>query len=74
MLDDGFKLTTIELDEGEKIPSDNYDALWVMGGPMDVWDIEKYPWLKKEKEFIKIAVAEKGLPYLGVCLGHQIIG
>ena len=74
MLDDGFKLTTIELDEGEKLPLiDSFDALWVMGGPMDVWEEEKYPWLKKEKEFIKIAVAEKGLPYLGVCLGHQLL-
>ena len=30
----------VNLDQGEAIPDlDNYDALWVMGGPMDVWDI-----------------------------------
>ena len=72
--EDGHTWDTVELDVGENLPLiDSFDALWVMGGPMDVWEEEKYPWLKKEKEFIKIAVAEKGLPYFGVCLGHQLL-
>ena len=39
MLDDGFKLITIELDEGEKIPKDlsKFDAMFCMGGPMDTF-------------------------------------
>ena len=39
MLDDGFNLTTIELDEGEKIPNDltEYDGIFCMGGPMDTY-------------------------------------
>ena len=70
LLEDGHTWDTIELDEGEKLPLiDSYDALWVMGGPMDVWEEEKYPWLHDEKVFIKNVVEEKGLPYLGVCLG-----
>ena len=38
MLADGFKLTTIELDEGEKIPKDlgKFDGMFCMGGPMAV--------------------------------------
>ena len=38
MVDDGFQLTTIELDEGEKIPSDlnKFDGMFCMGGPMAV--------------------------------------
>ena len=36
--EDGIKCHVVELDEGEKIPDlRSYDALWVMGGPMDVW-------------------------------------
>ena len=37
MLADGFNLTTIELDEGEKIPDDlsKFDGMFCMGGPMD---------------------------------------
>ena len=36
MLADGVKLTTIELDEGEKIPSNlnQFDGMFCMGGPM----------------------------------------
>lgn len=44
-----------------------------MGGPMDVWEEEKYPWLVNEKSFIKKAVIELGIPYLGLCLGHQLL-
>ena len=35
MLADGFNLTTIELDEGEKIPDDlsKFDGMFCMGGP-----------------------------------------
>ena len=32
---------------------EDYDALWVMGGPMDVWDIEEHPWLVPEKRAIR---------------------
>ncbi len=72
--EDGHSWDTIELDEGEALPSlDGYDALWVMGGPMDVWEEGIHPWLKDEKEFIRNAVEERGLPYLGLCLGHQLL-
>ena len=38
MIKDGVNLTTIELDEGEKIPNDlnKFDAMFCMGGPMAV--------------------------------------
>ena len=47
MLADGFNLTTIELDEGEKIPDDlnKFDAMFCMGGPMDTFMEKQYPWL-----------------------------
>ena len=64
----------VELDQGEAIPDLNaYDALWVMGGPMDVWDVEKYPWLVQEKEAIRSWVKELKRPFLGLCLGHQLL-
>ena len=72
--EDGHTWDTVELDEGEQLPDiDHYDALWVMGGPMDVWQEEEHPWLKAEKEYIKHAVKDKGKPYLGLCLGHQLL-
>ena len=55
MITDGAKLTTIELDEGEKIPKDlsTFDAMFCMGGPMDTWMEKDYPWLVDEKKKLK---------------------
>ncbi len=42
--DDGIDWQVVELDAGAAIPPlERYDALWVMGGPMDVWEIEAHP-------------------------------
>jgi len=71
---DGVDWQAVELDEGEEIPSlEPFDALWVMGGPMDVWDTEKHPWLITEKKAIHRWVTELKRPYLGLCLGHQLL-
>ncbi len=71
---DGIEWTAVELDQGEPIPTlDEYDALWVMGGPMDVWDIEEHPWLIEEKRAIRRWVQELDRPFLGLCLGHQLL-
>jgi GMP synthase-like glutamine amidotransferase len=71
---DGIAWDTVELDEGAVIPElDDYAALWVMGGPMDVWEEDQYPWLKVEKAAIREAVLERNMPYLGFCLGHQLL-
>ncbi len=76
MLEDNFKLTTIELDEGDRIPKDlrNFDAMLCMGGPMDTYMEDKYPWLIEEKDRIKEFVVDLKKPYLGFCLGCQLLG
>ena len=74
MKEDNIKIDTIELDENEKIPSlEKYDAMIVMGGPMDTWQEEAFPWLKMEKESIYNFVSIKKKPYLGLCLGAQLL-
>ena len=76
MIKDGAELTTIELDEGDKIPKDlsKYDAMFCMGGPMDTWMEKDYPWLIDEKKRIKEFVVDLQKPYLGFCLGCQLLG
>ena len=76
MLADGLNLTTIELDEGEKIPKDleKFDGMFCMGGPMDTWMEKDYPWLIEEKNKIKEFVVDLEKPYLGFCLGCQLLG
>ena len=69
-----IKIDTVELDQNEKIPNlEPYDAMIVMGGPMDTWQEERYPWLKVEKENIHNFVKIKKKPYLGLCLGAQLL-
>ena len=76
MIKDGAELITIELDEGEKIPSDlsKFDAMFCMGGPMDTWMEKEHPWLVDEKKSIKEFVVYLKKPYLGFCLGCQLLG
>ena len=74
LTDDGVDCHTVNLHHGDQIPElEPFDALWVMGGPMDVWDVEEHPWLMTEKTAIRRWVRELGKPYLGFCLGHQLL-
>jgi len=76
MIADGVKLTTVELDEGDHIPNDitKFDAMFCMGGPMDTWMEKDYQWLIDEKKRIKEFVVDLKKPYLGFCLGCQLLG
>ena len=74
LTEDGHSTQVIHLNEGEKIPEGiDFDGLWVLGGPMDVWDEATLPWLKAEKAFIRSQVYDNGIPFLGICLGHQLL-
>ncbi|SEL05018.1 type 1 glutamine amidotransferase [Parapedobacter koreensis] len=53
-----------------ELPS--FDVLVVLGGPMSVFDEERYGWLVDEKRFIRKAIDE-GKKILGVCLGAQLL-
>ncbi|MEO1613708.1 MAG: type 1 glutamine amidotransferase, partial [Pseudomonadota bacterium] len=56
LAEDGHSYDAVELDQGESLPSlDGYEGLWVMGGPMDVWQEDAHPWLRDEKAFIREA-------------------
>ena len=71
---DGVEWDAVELDAGEPIPAlEDYGMLWVMGGPMDVWQEDEHPWLAAEKAAIREAVQVRNMPFLGVCLGHQLL-
>lgn len=60
-------------EKGQKLPDlDEARALVVMGGPMNVYEEEKHPFLKDEDRFIRQAM-QHGIPYLGICLGSQLL-
>lgn len=68
------KTDIVNIDKGEKLPKNfnNISAIIILGGPMNVYEVEKYPFLKTEEEFIKRAI-EKNIPVLGICLGAQLL-
>lgn len=71
---DGVAWDAVELDTGGTIPPlERYDMLWIMGGPMDVWEEDRLPWLRAEKQAIREAVVERDMPFIGFCLGHQLL-
>ena len=76
MIKDNVELTTVQLDEGGIIPKDlsDFDAMFCMGGPMDTWMEKDYPWLIEEKKKIKEFVIDLEKPFLGFCLGCQLLG
>ena len=67
------KTKIVELDKGDTLPSvDEYEAIISLGGPMNVYEEAKYPFLKEEDKLIKKALREE-IPVLGICLGAQIL-
>ncbi len=72
--EDGIVPEFVRLFEGQAIPSlQPYDLMFVLGGAQDTWQEDKYPWLADEKAIIREWVWDRAKPYLGVCLGHQLL-
>ncbi len=71
--DRGYDISRTLLYEDEPLPDrDKFDWVIVMGGPMNIYDHDKYPWLARENGFIKAAI-QGGKIVLGICLGAQLI-
>ncbi|MHB8118510.1 MAG: type 1 glutamine amidotransferase [Methanothrix sp.] len=69
----GHDLTCTRLFSDEALPEiAHFDWLIIMGGPMNIYENDKYPWLEREKEFIRQAIACDKI-VLGICLGAQLM-
>ena len=70
----GLAAQTIRPDLGHSFPSDPgaFAGVIAMGGPMGVYEEERYPWLREEDRLIRAAIA-RDQPMLGICLGSQLI-
>lgn len=70
----GVPLRIVHAYAGEPIPATlaAEGALVVMGGPMGVYDADRYPHLRDELRLIEDAL-RRGRPVLGVCLGSQLL-
>src|SRR5665648_838956 len=68
------EIRTVQAYKGDPFPDDigGFDALVSMGGPMNVYEEGKYPFLREETEFLR-RVINANIPTLGICLGAQLI-
>jgi len=61
------------LETGEPLPGPSgFTHIVLLGGPMNVYEEDRYPFLKSEDLFIKEAI-QRGKHVLGICLGAQLI-
>jgi GMP synthase-like glutamine amidotransferase len=69
----GHRLRGTRLQRGEDLPAvDDFDWLIVMGGPMNIYEHDRHPWLIREKFLIRDACVKKKR-VLGICLGSQLL-
>lgn len=70
----GFKPVFVNGGKGERIPDsmDGFEALILLGGPIGVYEADRYPFLKDEVKLIQASFKEDK-PVLGICLGAQLI-
>ena len=72
--DNKIPYMAVDLSSGDKLPQlkKAFQAVICLGGPMNVYEEEKYPFLKEEDNWLQKVVIED-VPFLGVCLGAQLI-
>jgi len=64
----------VDVNSGGVLPKEieDIEAVILLGGPMNVYEEDKHPFLGAENEFIKKVLILR-IPLLGICLGAQII-
>jgi len=69
----GYRLTSTRLYAGHQLPAaEEFDWVFILGGPMNVYEENRYPWLAREKRFIGEAL-HRGKAVIGICLGAQLL-
>ncbi len=70
----GVEVATLDLFAGVELPEGPKGAAAVvsMGGPMNVYEDDRYPFLREEIAFLCEAL-RLGVPVLGICLGAQLL-
>jgi len=69
----GHAVSRTRLYEDEPLPPAHaFEWLVIMGGPMNIYEHDRYPWLVQAQEFIAETIG-RNKPVLGICLGAQLI-
>lgn len=68
----GIGLTYLQAGRDDLSPALDADLVLILGGPISVYEFERYPFLTDELKLIE-AVVKKGTPVVGICLGAQAL-
>ena len=69
----GLPFDRLRVYAGDALPQPEWGQIIVLsGGPMSPHDVDAYPFLRAEADFLRQAFELK-LPILGLCLGHQLL-
>jgi GMP synthase (glutamine-hydrolysing) len=72
LADRGIALRSLEAGVDDLSPARDADLVVVLGGPIGIYEVDRYPFLKQELATIETAV-KKGVPAIGICLGCQAL-
>ncbi len=69
---EGFRFDIVPAHQGAKPPGKPraYDAILTTGSPHSVTQLQ--PWMERTADYL-LDAAERGVPVLGVCFGHQLL-
>jgi GMP synthase-like glutamine amidotransferase len=67
-----MEIASYALGELPKEPLGGYDAALVMGGSMNVHEVDGHPWIDQERRAIA-DLLDNDVPFLGICLGSQLL-
>lgn len=71
--EDAVPLEVVSLHRGDPLPPPvHFEGVISLGGPMNVYQEEAFPFLRMEDRFIREALADR-VPFLGICLGGQLL-
>ena len=70
----GFDVSFVEWHQGQTPHNlSAADLVVVLGGAQQVWEEAEHTWLVEEKAVIRDWVADRAKPFIGLCLGHQLL-
>lgn len=68
----GFSFRYLQAGVDDLSPAKDADILVVLGAPIGVYEVDRYPFLKEDFAVIEAALG-RGKPIIGICLGSQLL-